>query len=663
MLRIARLFSVLAMLCLSISPAWAQTDAAQVKFLSGIYAEAIQQVKSLKSQLEEMKVANDTAMQARQTLSDVREEYEFVARFNPQAELQNIIDDFDDLTNLNELMKSKSFDERWALAYGEIDKRFKRVPRNSDDGAAALQAKAALEQLRVMNQLRDTYLNEAVNLDAHASDKDLQVRTASATSMTASLMIDQKIHDIEAQIGRTESVISALDWDREFMTFLDGKQTAFADGPISSFLVNVLNPKYIYENIFKLTALIGFIPWLLALVIVTRHMQESASSMVGKARLADAFMNMGRTTLALLIYSAIGLSLFGFLFYFSAIFDGFGSDSVIYSQLMSLRSSLDTGGNKEKDFVIYLLSITAEVGNILTAGTLFWVYQAVTLIYVGVAQFIDVLFAIFTAVAYAWGYFAIATSALKAPLNMIEGWLKSIAILVVWSILTPFLLGILWLMTSSARLWLADAYGGVGIGITAAGVWQAYAICTLIFMIILKVMAVGLAGKLVYNQAMSSEFASAAKMVAGGAGLGAFNYANKNMNPVKSSMPNVKDGNRSRDGWAQRANDVLKSPMSDVARGAAGGLGDLSGKVARGAANLTARMTGHVTGQGTSVGGQGATSGERGGGGGLGDGASSNNAANTEQSVSGQPNRATGANEGGLGDLGNAPSAATETGA
>ena len=194
----------------------------QVAYLSQILQQAREQVESLKNQLEEMKVTSDEVLAVRKTLQDVKDEYEYVKGFNPQAELNELKRWGEKYTYLDDLADAKSFEARWGMLYGEVSKRFKAAGIDDEDKVVAETRKLFLEQ-EEQRRLLERYRQAALDLNEGASYKDLQQQIASSTAMTASLLLEQKIKDLEEQIAARETIIRQVEWDASFMNYLGGK--------------------------------------------------------------------------------------------------------------------------------------------------------------------------------------------------------------------------------------------------------------------------------------------------------------------------------------------------------------------------------------------------------------------------------------------------------
>ncbi|MCH8500101.1 MAG: hypothetical protein LAT63_16630 [Marinobacter sp.] len=221
-----RLFKALAFTVVMAlaSPAQASLSPQDTRLLSQMYLAIKEQVDLIKKELEELKAVNDQVFQARDYLSAMRQEYEFVQRFDPQRELNQLAQWADGLTTLNEL-GGKNWQQRWALIERELNNRFERS--SAPDAARETGEEAArLDQLTLLQlqMLRDMFVQNAVEPGGSATSKELHQQTATATSMTAALLLEQRIERLEAEAARRERLMQQLEWEHEFTQFLGGRR-------------------------------------------------------------------------------------------------------------------------------------------------------------------------------------------------------------------------------------------------------------------------------------------------------------------------------------------------------------------------------------------------------------------------------------------------------
>lgn len=199
----------------------ANADPAEVKILSSLYAKSLEQIKTMQEQLENLKATQSGLFEARDYIQAVKEEYEFVQGFNPQAELSRLTGWADDQTNLNEFAKAKDFETKFALLYGEVDKRFKEMGID-DPSKVREEVERLFREQQQLEVLLRSYRKVALELDKDASGKDLARQTASATSMMAAIQLEEKIKELEAEIERRKVAIQQAEWDQAFNKYLKG---------------------------------------------------------------------------------------------------------------------------------------------------------------------------------------------------------------------------------------------------------------------------------------------------------------------------------------------------------------------------------------------------------------------------------------------------------
>lgn len=216
-------FSYFVVLAVMSAPVFAAgTPGGDVAVLSKILIETKKQVKALQDQLEEAKAANDEILKVRDTLKDMKDEYEYLSDFNPKAEVAAIERWAEDFTNLDDLADAKSAEQRWSLLYGEVGKRFKKSGIK-DEKKVMEEAKKLFAEQEKQRALLKKYKAAALELDANATSKDLQQQIASSTALTASLLMEQKIASLEKEIAAREAIIKQVEWDAEFVSYLGGK--------------------------------------------------------------------------------------------------------------------------------------------------------------------------------------------------------------------------------------------------------------------------------------------------------------------------------------------------------------------------------------------------------------------------------------------------------
>lgn len=200
---------------------YAFSGGSDTAMLSKIYGQITAQLEQMKEELEAVKATNDAVFTAREHLNQVRSEYEFVRDFRPKHEVAKIVGWADGQTNLNNL-DGDNWQQTWSLVSGEIDKRFERsdAPEAMKEEAKADATSNQRKRVQ-LNEMASFYEEKALETDGDTS-KDLQRKTASATSMMASIMLQQRKERLQEEIKKREMALDAMEWDREFVGFLRG---------------------------------------------------------------------------------------------------------------------------------------------------------------------------------------------------------------------------------------------------------------------------------------------------------------------------------------------------------------------------------------------------------------------------------------------------------
>lgn len=175
-----------------------------------------------------MKSVSDSAMKTRELMGAVQEEYHFVDNFNLDNEVNSIVSDFADLTYIDELSNVKDPEQKYNLIRMEINKRFKESeggvvnqdPPRTEQDIEALERR--LRALEAYEKMRDKYLKEAANSEAE-TDKDIQQRIASSTSMLAYIELERQIEEKERELMAKEKLLDQMRWDAEFVNYLENQ--------------------------------------------------------------------------------------------------------------------------------------------------------------------------------------------------------------------------------------------------------------------------------------------------------------------------------------------------------------------------------------------------------------------------------------------------------
>lgn len=197
--------------------------AAEVAKLAELIDLAKKRLRSLKDSLDELQATNDTLVKAKDTLRDIQKEYEFASNFDPERELKQLVDEFNDefgnLYSIKEFLSEDDDRKRIDIFLDEMDKRLKRADENIDDGT--------LESLKKRRQalaaLKKHYAEYAVSGKAkELTEKDLSFITASSTAILAADVIEKKQQAVERQIMIQENRIRELEHQQDMLKFFMG---------------------------------------------------------------------------------------------------------------------------------------------------------------------------------------------------------------------------------------------------------------------------------------------------------------------------------------------------------------------------------------------------------------------------------------------------------
>ncbi len=211
---------ITALLCFN--SAYADVAGADVKILSSMYAKMIEQIKVMRDELDQMKFLSESAKQTTEIMGAVQEEYHWINNFNLENEINGIVQDFTNLTYIDELAGAKDPETKYDLIRAEIDRRFSDEEKStgttiSDEEKEALEKR--LRALEAYEKMRDKYLSESLKPTGE-SDKDIQSNIASSTSMLAALALEDRIRQKEQELLEKEKLMDQIRWDSEFTSYL-----------------------------------------------------------------------------------------------------------------------------------------------------------------------------------------------------------------------------------------------------------------------------------------------------------------------------------------------------------------------------------------------------------------------------------------------------------
>lgn len=333
---------------------------------------------------------------------------------------------------------------------------------------------------------------------------------------------------------------------------------------LTGLLIHALDPVVIYENMTYFSGTLALAPWLIVVFLAVRVFQETTDLVSGKAALAKALGDVNKLVMLFLAYLSGGFIIFVFLFALGDLAKSFGSEQLVHSLMLELRTVLTADADANKDWIQNVLEVVADVTNLPMAGAVWVIYQLVSVAYIAISRLIDVLFAIGVVLTYAWGFIAIPTLMLKDSYNLTPGFAKTILALGIWLILEPILVFTVWLLMIGGAEFLARYYGGTAIGTLSVMMWYIFAVVAMTMVLLMKIIAPFLALYLSRNDAMIGALGAAP------AAFGAI-VANQVVSLMKENavsraagdMTPTAGGDRTRDQFA----GALNAPISELFSG------------------------------------------------------------------------------------------------
>ncbi len=357
------------------------------------------------------------------------------------------------------------------------------------------------------------------------------------------------------------------------------------------FITGAFDPKVIYENFAYLAGLASFMPWLLVLFFMVRFLRESSDALVGKAQLVDMILSMNKMVVFFAVYSVAGILLFSLVLALTHLFERFGSMSIIFDQLTTLKSNLFTDDGAVKSFFQNVVEYAVDIVNLPNAAITFLIFKITSTSFLIVSQMLKVLYACGLALIYAWGFIAITTMMLKDDLNLIKGWKINIATLFVWPIVEAIFLGIWSLVVYSASAYIEMYYSNSGFGAASITMYYLFSTAVLGGSMLIKIISPFIAVKLVSNESFGGTLGAGPAMVGAFAMQRVMQVATGAANPMGKSDPdNGKfgmapnaQGTRKRDGVLRAFSDTGNKSVGDVVRS----VGNVAKSVKNGMGNIT----------------------------------------------------------------------------
>jgi len=528
-----------------------------------------------KEQLESLKVASDTALEVKNTMGDIKDEYLFVKNFNLENELRSIVGDLGDLTYIDEFKDAKTNLRKFDLIRAEIGMRYKAEGRSQEE---IDRANKRLDALQALEAIRNSYMDEAISPQS-VTVKDMESRRTTAMLLMGSEAAEAKIKRMEDQIREKEKLAGELKWDADFLYYMK-TDANMESGFFAGLLGMVFRTEDIYGALVEVSAVATLSLYIMVIFFAVRIMQESIDALSMKGGVLSVLTDMSKTTFLYILYSSLGLMIFGLIFLFNEIFSNFGNLNLIQDNLLSLREEMISSDKEYKDWIDQLRSYTAEVGGIITAPISWLGYKLMSLLYVFINEVSDFVFVIILGLVYILGFVLIPTSGMKNSLNLTKGWVGSFVFLALWAIIEPILLGFVYAVMNGSRDLLLEAYSG-GVGTNSVTAWCLYTSLVLFSASLVKIISPFLAAYIAANQnvgAVAGGAIAGPSMLLMNNMLNRFTKEDSTARKIFDKMTPNDEGNRWRDKGSQVASDVMNTNMKDAGRYVKEGLGKMTDK-------------------------------------------------------------------------------------
>lgn len=476
-----------AFLLLLIPSAWAVDSPATVNLLTQQLAALKEQITTVKEGLQETKFISDEVYEVRDTLDSVYEEYESLR--NQSVEDWNyLLRQYESLSNLQHLKDAKTFKEKYMILHNEVSLRFARSGVKKG-GQLQQNSHETLIQLNTVDE-ELARVDKQLNAVRHSTKNTSQSVSAEAELINARSALETRKRQLLEDQAREDQVIGALEWDEDFAKYLKGFRKGtegISDNVVLAFLINVLDPKYIYEAMGAVMMGANFFLLLMAIFLTFRMLQEGFSTLGGKPSIGLVFWDAIRSVKAYVVYVNAGLLIVGLMF---ACFDYFDSNvGVAYAHTLvaDLRGDMVKETSKE-GLALQLLKTVANIANIFSAAFMLIVYQGVSVVYVFLSRIIDILFALFLVYVWACGALAVASEVLPKKFQLRDGWLMSAYTVFLWGVTEFLLVGILTFLIKAAGAWLNSYYGGMG-DVLISALWYGFASVAMVLIVLVRLIA------------------------------------------------------------------------------------------------------------------------------------------------------------------------------
>lgn len=576
-----RLLSSFLVVLVCISPSATATDNPMtVKLLTEQLAALKTQITEFKKNVEEVQITNNEIFKIRDTFDEVYSEYDELVNMD-SGELQSLLNQYKELTNLTKLKDADSFREKYYLLHEEISKRFRREGLKPGGDVQKELHKTVVE----LNTVDEELARVEKQLKVVRADKSDAMRVATeAQLMVARASLEDKKQMLEARRAREATFSSQLDWDSDFAKYLAGTKGQGTTGISDNFLIKlitfIINPQYVYEAMEYLSGFGSAFLLFWVFFLTFRMLNEGMVVIGGKASIGHVFLDAVRSIQGYVVYIVGGALLFTSMFAFYEYFDNQVGVAKIHSNLLDLRKEMVTEESTD-DFAMQVMGYVLDWANLLNAGLTWILYQVVSPCYVLLSRVIDLIFAVSVALAWVIGFLAIATHVLPKKYDLTPGWITSIYTVFLWGVCEFLLVGIMAFVTYGASVWLKSNYSSIGSGVTASAMWYVYSCMIMILVLLLRIAAPFVAVKLASQQsfvsAMGAIPAALGAMIGNQIAAKAMQTETVPPGTNGSAIPNRlgmlpdASGDRTRDSLArgmEKLSQIANAPLADVGRSA-----------------------------------------------------------------------------------------------
>lgn len=495
------LFSFLIGILCVVQSASAMQDPATFHVISQQLEVARQQLRTAVDTVKEAKMTSGELYEMRAMMDEIYKEYEILSNFDPN-EFRYMAEELKELTNLTKLKDADSWQEQYWLMHDEVSKRFK-LPTVVQGSKTQKQMHGTVIEMQSVDQ---EIARVQAQLDALRKENksDAAHIGTEASLLAARSDLERKKEKIEEKRKREAEYAGQLKWDSDFVLYLEGSDKkknveTMDDNWVLAFIRHVLNPQYVYKAGTYLAGAADIFLILLIIFMAFRMLSEGFGTMRGRSSLPLAFMDALAAGKGWLIYITGGGLFFGLMFAVFEHFDAQTGAAYIHSELLDLRTTMVTAQSVD-DFGLQVLGYVVDWANIFNAGFMILLYTVTSVVYVFAMRLIDVVFAVLITLAWALGFIAIASHVLPKKLDLTPGWIATLYGAFLWGICDGLLMAIAAGLTWGGGEWLKGYYGGVGVGVTATGMWSGFATLIMLIVVALRLVAPFIAMRLASQQ-------------------------------------------------------------------------------------------------------------------------------------------------------------------